>query len=106
MRNAVLWNLAHYNPAYKYQRFGVIYRGADKSLARPDWKNNWKVAIFSSDAEVIAAAVTWLDGQLPEFFLSGVQNLEFGRCSLFPSWLGKELISTPVLVTFLREKTL
>jgi len=22
------------------------YRGADKSLARPDWKNNWKVAIF------------------------------------------------------------
>jgi len=23
-----------------------IYSGADKSLARPDWKNNWKVAIF------------------------------------------------------------
>ena len=22
------------------------YRGADKSLARPDWKNNWKAAIF------------------------------------------------------------
>jgi len=20
--------------------------GAEKSLARPDWKNNWKVAIF------------------------------------------------------------
>jgi len=22
------------------------YRGADKSLARPNWKSNWKVAIF------------------------------------------------------------
>ena len=22
------------------------YMGADKSLTRPDWKNNWKVAIF------------------------------------------------------------
>jgi len=25
---------------------GTSYRGADKSLARPDWKNHWKVAIF------------------------------------------------------------
>ena len=41
---------------------------------------------FSSDAEVIAAAETWLDGQLSDFFLSGLQKLEFGRCSLFPSW--------------------
>jgi len=31
---------------------------------------------FSSDAEVIAAAETWLDGHLSEFFLSGLQNLE------------------------------
>ena len=23
-----------------------MYRGADKSLTRPDWKNNWKVATF------------------------------------------------------------
>jgi len=23
-----------------------LYRGADKSLARPDWKNNWRVAIY------------------------------------------------------------
>jgi len=29
----------------------------------------------SSDAEVIAAAETWLDGQPSEFFLSGLQNL-------------------------------
>jgi len=31
---------------------------------------------FSSDAEVIAAAKTWLDGQHSEFFLSGFQKLE------------------------------
>jgi hypothetical protein len=31
---------------------------------------------FSSDAEVIAAAETWLDGQTSEFFLSGLQKLE------------------------------
>jgi hypothetical protein len=29
---------------------------------------------FSSDAEVIAAAENWLDGQ-PEYFLSGLQKL-------------------------------
>ena len=65
-----------------------MYRGADKSLARLDWKKQLKVRHFSSDAEVIAAAETWLDGQPSELFLSGLQNLEFGRCSLFPSWLG------------------
>jgi len=43
---------------------------------------------FSSDAKVIAAAETRLDGQTSEIFLSGLQKLEFGRCSLFPSWLG------------------
>ena len=63
--------------------------GADKSFARPDWKNNCKVRHFSSDAEVIAAAETWLDGQISDFFfLSGLQKLDFGRWSLFPSWSG------------------
>ena len=64
------------------------YRGAYKSLARPDWKNPLKGRHFSSDAEVIDASETWLDGQPSEFFLSGLQKLEFGRCSLFPSWSG------------------
>ena len=65
------------------------YRGADKSLARPDWKRQLKVRHFSSDAEVIAAAETWLDGHPTEFsFLSGLQKLHFDRCSLFPSWSG------------------
>ena len=31
---------------------------------------------FSSDAEVIPAAETWLDGQYCEFFLSGLKKLE------------------------------
>ena len=31
-------------------------------------KKQLKVRHFSSDAEVIAAAETWLDGQLSEFF--------------------------------------
>jgi len=29
---------------------------------------------FSSDAEVIAAAETWLDGQTPEFFFAACQS--------------------------------
>jgi len=31
---------------------------------------------FSSDAEVIAAAETWLDGQPSDFFFSSLQKLE------------------------------
>ena len=66
----------------------MIYRSAYKSLALLDWKKQLKVRNFSSEAEVIAAAETWLDGQPSEFFLSGLQKLEFGRCNLFPSWSG------------------
>ena len=73
-----------------------MYRDADKFLARPDWKKQLKGRHFSSDAEVIATAETWLDGQPSELFLSGLQELEFGRCSLFTSWSGQELISTSV----------
>ena len=65
-----------------------MYRGADKSLARPDWKKTIESRHFSSDAEAIAAAETWLDGQHSELFLSGLQMLEFGLCSLFISWSG------------------
>jgi len=31
---------------------------------------------FSSDAEIIAAAETWLDGQTSDFFLSDLDRLE------------------------------
>ena len=66
-----------------------MYKGDDKSLARPAWKKQLIGRHFSSDAEVIAAAETWLDGKRSDFFfLNGLQNLEFGRCSLFPSWSG------------------
>ena len=39
-------------------------------------KKQLKGCHFSSDAEVIAAAETWLDGQNSDFFLSGLQKLE------------------------------
>jgi hypothetical protein len=39
-----------------------------------DWKKQLKVCHFSSDAEVVAVAETWSDGQLSNsFFLSGLQ---------------------------------
>ena len=39
-------------------------------------KKQLKGGHFSSDAEVIPAAETWLDGQHSEFFLSVLQKLE------------------------------
>ena len=71
-----------------FSLFVSYYRGADKSLAQPDWKKRLKGRHFSSEAEVIAAAETWLDGQPSGLFLSGLQKLQFGRCNLFPSWSG------------------
>jgi len=38
-------------------------------------KKQLKVRHFSSDAKIIVAAETWLDGQLSGFFLNGLQNL-------------------------------
>jgi len=42
----------------------------------PGLKKQLKGHHFSSDAVVIAAVETWLDGQHSEFFLSGLQKLE------------------------------
>jgi len=39
-------------------------------------KKQLKGRHFSSDAEIIAAVETWLDGQPSEFFLNGLQKLE------------------------------
>jgi len=39
-------------------------------------KKQLKCRHFSSDAEVTAAVETWLDGQLSDFFFSGLQKLE------------------------------
>ena len=41
-----------------------------------DWKKKLKGRHFSSDAEVITVAETWLGGQPSEFFLSDLQKLE------------------------------
>jgi len=51
-------------------------------------KKQLKGRHFSSDTDVIVAAETWLDGHPSDFFLSGLQKLEFGRCSLLHFWLG------------------
>ena len=42
----------------------------------PGLKKQLKGRYFSSDAEVISAAETWLDGQPSDFFLSGLQKLK------------------------------
>ena len=42
----------------------------------PGQKSQFRGRHFSSDAAVIAAAETWLEGQHSEFFLSGLQKLE------------------------------
>jgi len=39
-------------------------------------KKKLKFHHFSSEAEVSAAAETWLNGQASDFFLSGLQKLE------------------------------
>jgi len=53
-----------------------MYSGADKSLALPDRKKQLKGRHFSSDAEVIAAAETWLDGQNSEFFFERLARVK------------------------------
>ena len=40
-----------------------------------------------------------MERQPSELFLSGLQKLEFGRCSLFPSWSAQGLIGTTVVGT-------
>jgi len=42
----------------------------------PGLKKQLEGRHFSSDAEVIVAVETWLDGQHSEFFLSGLQKLQ------------------------------
>ena len=44
----------------------------------PGLKNQLKGRQFFSDAEVIVATESWLDGQHSKYFLSGLQNLEQG----------------------------
>jgi len=45
-----------------------MLQGADKSFARPDWKNNWNVAIFCpTQRSLLPQRPGWTDN-LPNFF--------------------------------------
>ena len=57
------------------------YRGADKSLARSDWKNNWKVAIFRSTRRSLLLRRPGWTEKLLNFFWVAWKGYEFGRCS-------------------------
>ena len=75
----------------------LTQRDADKSLARPDWKNDWKVAIFRpTRRSLLLRRPGWTDNFSNFFFFWMAGKSQFGRCSLFPSWSGLWLISTPV----------
>jgi len=58
-----------------YQPYSPDLAPSDYHLF-PGLKKQLKFRHFSPVAEVKAAAETWLDGQLSEFFLSGLQKLE------------------------------
>ena len=68
----------------------ACYRDANKSLARLD-KKQLKGGNFSSDAEVIAAAETWFDGQPSELFFSGLQKLSLFAVACFLPGRAKDL---------------
>jgi hypothetical protein len=76
------------------------HRGADKSLARPDWKKTIERSPFfirrgghCCRGGLVVRTASWIF-----FFLSDLRKLEFARYSLFPSWSGSGLISNPVNV--------
>jgi len=48
-----------------------MYRGTDKSLARPNWKNNWKVVIFSpTRRSLLLRRPGWMDDLLNFFWVA------------------------------------
>ena len=58
---------------------------------------------FSSDAEVVAVAGTWLDGQHSEYFLSGLQKLQqrAKKCIEFRGEYVEEIPSFVAVTRFL-----
>jgi len=55
----------------------LFSRSGPVGLPPVPWtEKQFKGRHFSSDAEVIAAAETWLDGQPSDLFLSGLRKLE------------------------------
>ena len=75
---------------FRYRRTEICvhkgsYRGADKSLARPDWKSDWKVAIFRPTRRSL---LPWRPGWTDNF-------LDFFE------WLAKLRVWSLWLVSFL-----
>ena len=65
----------------------ILCRGADKSLARPNWKKkNWKFAIFRpTRRSLLPRRSGWTDKLLNFFFFSGLQKFLVGlRTYLHP----------------------
>ena len=50
--------------------FVPLYRYAEKSLARPDWKNNWKVIIFRATRSLLPRRPGWKDNLLNFFWVA------------------------------------
>ena len=94
MNNPVWLNVRNGSLYYASLNTPIYYKGADKSLARPDWKKHLKVRRFSSDAEVIAAADSWSDGQHSEIFLLAYKNYSLVAVACFLPGRAKDL-STP-----------
>ena len=86
------WTIRHYQvagwSAQAHAKAATNYIGADKSLARLDWKNNWKFTIFRPTRRSLLPRRPGWTENLPHFFLSDLQKLEFGRCSFFPNFSG------------------
>ena len=76
---------------YVFHRMIIFYRGADKSLAWPDCKKQLKCRHFSSDAEVIDAAETWLDGQTSELFQVACKSYSLVTVACFLPGRAKDL---------------
>jgi len=87
---------------YKYIYRNILYRSADKSLTRPGRKQAQTLARDMNDFNIETRVVI-------KYFFPTRQGAEgnshnSGRnVSLFPSWSGKGLISTHVLLSILKN---
>jgi len=66
----ILWTHVLNSHLHVFFRHVGIYRGADKFLARPDWKNNWKVAIFRPTRSLLPQRPGWMDKLLNFFWVA------------------------------------
>jgi len=94
-------NISHNRPQNKHYKWQQLYlhlpfriilnssshvpRGADKSLARPEWKKNFvRRGGHCFQGDPVGRTIFWFF-----CFWSGLEKSELGCCSLFPSWFGQ-----------------